>query len=332
MVFKLKSSFLKHFSFFAILFFFMPILFVRHDLLAQETTIIEKSTNLLINKEVIEILQIKDSDGDLLADKLITVTVDDPSIAKISILDFIGGKDLVINEGSDLIAQTDENGRKAFIIKGASAGKTGITFEVTSESNPSTLVIEELNVNVINLEAKIQVDKDTGGEPLTVQFFNTSSGGSFVKWDFGDGSAISAEQNPEHTFENSGIFNTTLEVTETTNFGTVKATANVPIFVSPEGAGLPGIIFGTVFDLIANVPLNKAKVVLLTSEGEKQDKTGRDGVYRFANVFPGDVIITVCRPPFFECIVEEINYDGGTLLKRFELKRRGFLTITTTLP
>ncbi|MGR3177050.1 MAG: PKD domain-containing protein [Candidatus Anammoxibacter sp.] len=334
MVFKLKDSFIKHFPicppfFLAVLFFFLPIYFAGYDLLAQET-IIEKSTNLLINKEVIEILQVKDTDGFLLDGKPITVTVVDPDIATISILDFVIGKDLTINEGS-LIAQTDGNGRKAFIIKGVAAGKTKITFKVTSENDFSVVITEELNVNVIDLVAKIAVDKDTGKVPLTVQFFNDAPVGvDAVKWDFNDGSAISTEQNPEHTFPNSGTFNVTLEVTQTTNFGTVKDKTNVPIFVSLEGAVVPGIIFGTVFDLVANIPLNGARVVLLTTEGEEQQATGRDGGYRFENVAPGNIILTACEPLFFECIAEEINYDGNSLLKRFELKRGGFFAIPTT--
>ena len=347
MVYKIKSSFIKRFPiclfcFFIFLFFFIPIHFTRYDLLAQEeevaTTIIEKSTNLLINKEVIEILQVKDSDGDPLAGKIVTVTVDDPDVVTISILDFIEDDDLIINEGSELEVQTDSDGRKAFIINAASDGTAKITFEVTGEDGSSTPVIEELNVNVVDLEAIISVDKDTGEAPLTVQFtMDSSSDVEEVKWNFDDGSEISTEENPEHIFEDSGIFNVTLEVTQITNFGIVTDNAGVPIFVSPEveveEEQIPGTIFGTVFDLTTNVPINRAKVVLLTAGGSRQVRTDREGVYRFENVDPGDIVITVCKTLFYECIVEEVDYNGGSLLIRFDLIRKDFFMIpTTTLP
>lgn len=53
-----------------------------------------------------------------------------------------------------------------------------------------------------------------GEAPLRVQFSNASSGNiSSVRWDFGDGSATSAEQDPRHTFHTVGAFNVELVVT-----------------------------------------------------------------------------------------------------------------------
>jgi gliding motility-associated-like protein len=44
-------------------------------------------------------------------------------------------------------------------------------------------------------------------------FNNTSTGGSTYTWAFGDGSAQSTQQNPTHTYANSGVFTVTLTVT-----------------------------------------------------------------------------------------------------------------------
>lgn len=286
------------------------------------TTIIERSTSVFINKDVTEILTLKDSNDDLLAETSITVTVDDPDIATIKILGPMS-EDQEIVEGSVLVAQTRENGQKAFLIKGISPGSTKITFEVISEDN-SSAVKEELTVNVIDLEAIIQVDKNIGEAPLTVQFFDRSTGKTDTRvWNFGSNDLIiSTEKNPEHTFENSGLFNVTLELTQSANFGTVMDKADISICVTPGGVGLPGVIFGTVFDSLSKTPLNRADVLLLTDAGERLQKVGRDGVYRFENVLPGTVIFTVCKPALFECIMEKIDFNGGSLAKNFELMRR----------
>ena len=43
-----------------------------------------------------------------------------------------------------------------------------------------------------------------GPAPVTVQFVNTSENADQFEWDFGDGQN-STEQEPQHTFHNSGI-------------------------------------------------------------------------------------------------------------------------------
>lgn len=329
-----RPKFLKPFStcfssFFLALSLYMAVSLISYDLFAQEdseeelvTTIIEKSTSVFINREVVEILTLKDSNDDLLADKSITATVDDPDIVTISILE-PSSEDREIVEGSVLAAKTRENGKKAFSIKGISSGSTKITFQVFGEDD-SSLATEELTVNVIDLQAIIQSDKVMGEAPLTVQFFDKSIGKTdTIIWNFGNNDlVINTEKNPVHTFENTGMFDVTLEITQSTNSGTFSDKANVSICVTPGDVGLPGVIFGTVFDPISNSPLNKVKVLLLTDTGEKLQKTGRDGVYRFENVLPGTVIFTVCKPPFFECIVEELSFNGGSLTKNLELTRR----------
>lgn len=49
-----------------------------------------------------------------------------------------------------------------------------------------------------------------GGTPCTVQFKNRSTGNATFKWDFGDNSPFSNEQNPQHTFMNGVSFTVTL--------------------------------------------------------------------------------------------------------------------------
>jgi PKD repeat protein/glucose/arabinose dehydrogenase/type 1 glutamine amidotransferase len=51
------------------------------------------------------------------------------------------------------------------------------------------------------------------GTPLEVQFDRGASGGVAYEWDFGDGSPVSTEANPVHTYEGDGPYEVTLTVT-----------------------------------------------------------------------------------------------------------------------
>lgn len=73
--------------------------------------------------------------------------------------------------------------------------------------------------------------------PLPVQFTNTSTGSTGYSWDFGDGSAVSTTENPNHTFVNNSSFLQTfvtgLTVTSL-NGCTNTATQNILVYPSPN--------------------------------------------------------------------------------------------------
>ena len=64
--------------------------------------------------------------------------------------------------------------------------------------------------------ADFSVDPATGVAPLSVTFTNLSAGGGPFKtdwmWDFGDGSGLSSEQAPTHTYAAPGSFDVTLQM------------------------------------------------------------------------------------------------------------------------
>jgi len=65
---------------------------------------------------------------------------------------------------------------------------------------------------VIPLVADFEATPLTGIKPLDVQFTDLSSGDIEIwSWNFGDG-YTSAEQNPLHTYNNTGIFTVTLQI------------------------------------------------------------------------------------------------------------------------
>src|ERR671916_398817 len=70
------------------------------------------------------------------------------------------------------------------------------------------------------LTAGIISNSTEGFAPATFEFEANITGGTGpygISWDFGDGSEESDEQTVEHTFEEAGIYNVTLAVTDTDN-------------------------------------------------------------------------------------------------------------------
>ena len=64
------------------------------------------------------------------------------------------------------------------------------------------------------LTASFTANPTSGQAPLAVQFTDTSTGDpTSWDWNFGDGSAHSASQNPSHTYTNAGSFTASLTVT-----------------------------------------------------------------------------------------------------------------------
>ncbi len=86
--------------------------------------------------------------------------------------------------------------------------------------------------------ASASADPTSGQVPLTVQFYGSASGGTppySYSWNFGDGSATSTQQNPQHTYTSTGSFNAVLTVTDSTQRSdtdsliiTVTDTPNTP--------------------------------------------------------------------------------------------------------
>jgi len=76
---------------------------------------------------------------------------------------------------------------------------------------------EEIKKNYITIgdpppQAGFTSDVQEGPVPLAVQFSDSSIGGvTSWRWDFGDGLS-SSEQNPQHTYQNSGVFTVGLRV------------------------------------------------------------------------------------------------------------------------
>ncbi len=104
----------------------------------------------------------------------------------------------------------------------------GYNFQLGSSLDPDIndpQIIPEVWPYRLPLDAKFSSDMTSGTEPLTVQFFDQSTGETAPvswSWDFnGDGNMDSQDQYPSWTFYDSGIYTVTLTVgDEAGNFNT----------------------------------------------------------------------------------------------------------------
>ena len=83
-------------------------------------------------------------------------------------------------------------------------------------------------------EASLRAEPDTWCAPMEVNFANLSTGYSRVRWDFGDGSGLSTEINPTHTyFAPDTLFTVRLEV-DTAGFCFDDTTYQIRVGSFPE--------------------------------------------------------------------------------------------------
>jgi uncharacterized repeat protein (TIGR01451 family) len=88
------------------------------------------------------------------------------------------------------------------------------TQTLTATVSSVTAVVTPTSTSVAAPVAQFVTDKVSGTAPLTVNFFDRSSGAitSYI-WNFGDGSSLVSTQNPSYTFNNPGTYIVVLIVT-----------------------------------------------------------------------------------------------------------------------
>ncbi|MCA0237608.1 MAG: PKD domain-containing protein [Bacteroidetes bacterium] len=90
----------------------------------------------------------------------------------------------------------------------SSAGEYDVTLTVTNSAGSSSLTQESFIVTQSGPTASFTSQINN----LTVQFTNTSTGGSTYSWDFGDGMS-STQVSPSHTYATGNLYTVTLTVT-----------------------------------------------------------------------------------------------------------------------
>ncbi|MEO0404873.1 MAG: PKD domain-containing protein, partial [Bacteroidota bacterium] len=83
-----------------------------------------------------------------------------------------------------------------------SGGTFDVSIEVTSNFNECTATLTQPVTVFANPDPDFSIPDQVGCNPFTVTFNNTTTGGSFYQWDFGDNES-SGQENPTHTFINN---------------------------------------------------------------------------------------------------------------------------------
>ena len=94
-------------------------------------------------------------------------------------------------------------------------GPTG-TATITPTGNTTTPTPTSSPTPGPTLIADFIGDPLSGTNPLTVQFTDNSTNAENWSWNFGDGSNLSTERNPSHTYDLIGLYTVSLTVTNTT--------------------------------------------------------------------------------------------------------------------
>ena len=91
-----------------------------------------------------------------------------------------------------------------------SAGNYTVKLTAMNGDNTSTYSQEVTVVGIPSAAFSFEVDEE---DPLTIHFENQSQNVTQYSWDFGDGSEISSEASPSHTYAKTGIYTVTLTAT-----------------------------------------------------------------------------------------------------------------------
>ncbi len=112
----------------------------------------------------------------------------------------------------------------------AESGKYHVSLTVTNNDGVNTTIKRNYIIVVERIPpvANFTVDKITGKEPLSVQFTDLSINALIWSWDFGDG-IYSSLIDPVHTYDEPGVYNVSLTVTNDDGYDTLTYTEYITV-------------------------------------------------------------------------------------------------------
>ncbi|MBK8025999.1 MAG: PKD domain-containing protein [Chloroflexi bacterium] len=154
-------------------------------------------------------------------------------------------------------------------------------------------------------------DVTTGNFPLTVRFFNQSTGSiSSLAWNFGDGST-SAEANPVHTFGSPGLY--TVQLTVAGPGGTSNVSRQISV-TSPSApvAGFTQDRLGGVAPLTVQFTDQSTGTInsYFWNFSDGQSSIERNPLHVFTTPGTYNVILTVTGPGGSSSVVRQISVSS----------------------
>jgi PKD repeat protein len=140
--------------------------------------------------------------------------------------------ELLVNDTTTLLINT------SFTTAGDKTNNVSITGADQDDPNPANnAAAATVTIQPLNLTANFTADITSGFAPLTVNFTDTSSGGTLVNWSwtFGVENATSSEQNPAFVYTDPGSYTVGLAVTdEFGNNATEVKTDYINVAAAPD--------------------------------------------------------------------------------------------------
>ena len=122
---------------------------------------------------------------------------------------------------------TRDDGKPAAQATATSAAKVATPAAPRAQTSPGAEPVDELYVD-------LEADPDEGAPPLTVKFTSSVEDATppiTYKWDFGDGSAESTDENPTHVYQKEGEYTATLTVKDSKG---ISGSEEVDVLVESE--------------------------------------------------------------------------------------------------
>ncbi len=155
----------------------------------------------------------------------------------------------------------------------------------------------DFELGAVNAEFAVSDDNLEGCAPYTVDFSNFSNG-DFSVWDFGDGSPVSNEAEPTHTFNQPGTYTVQLISIDSLTCNVADTTFSTIFIAAPQEFNA-SFTYGLTCETLTFTSNNTSTGEGLTFEWDMGDGsvlTGADVVYSYAAVGTYTVTLSAIEP------------------------------------
>ncbi|RYY21250.1 MAG: PKD domain-containing protein, partial [Sphingobacteriaceae bacterium] len=149
-----------------------------------------------------------------------------PGTNNVYTFDFGDGQTLVTRDNQQVNHTYIAANNKVFTVKMTAENECG---KSTTQYNIS------ISPNTVLPQLIVDGNQKAGCAPWTVQFYNNTTGATYFKYDFGDGTTLSTLNAPEvvtHTFLKDGIFN--VKLTATNGCSDTSAYQSITVYAQPK--------------------------------------------------------------------------------------------------